>query len=389
MKQVLFITNIPAPYRIDFYNELGKTVDLTVIFEAKGASDQGIRFNWNIDEIRNFKAIFLSEGDIREKKIDWSIFKYLKVREYDEIVVTSYSYFTEMAALVYLKLRGVSYYMETDGGMIRTESKLKKWYKTFLISGAKGYFSPSKSSDEYLAYYGAKSNRIFRYPFTSMKAVDVLDSVITIEERSAYKKSIGCKERYMILGVGQFIHRKGWDVLMNAIAKMNTSCDTYIIGGGGTPSEYTDLLNQLNLTNIHFCGFKTKEQLQSYFKAADLFVLPTREDIWGLVINEALSYGLPVITTDAKIVHTCIPCTLLGMVREIITGSIAKIKGRKFILHCRYDACKLFPLLYFSQHCIIYAIWIFCYTLVSVCGCDGHADFDRGNFSAFSRLHVD
>lgn len=45
MKKVLFITNIPAPYRIDFYNELGKMVELTVIFEVKDTSDQEIRFN--------------------------------------------------------------------------------------------------------------------------------------------------------------------------------------------------------------------------------------------------------------------------------------------------------------------------------------------------------
>ena len=78
--KVLFITNIPAPYRIDFYNELGKYVDLTVIFEAKGA--EGIRFNWNIDEINNFKAIFLDEGNIKEKRIDWKILKYIKKKQY-------------------------------------------------------------------------------------------------------------------------------------------------------------------------------------------------------------------------------------------------------------------------------------------------------------------
>ena len=64
--RVLFVTNIPVPYRIDFYNELGKKVDLTVVFEAKGAADQGIKFNYNFDEIKNFKAIFLSDGNIKE-----------------------------------------------------------------------------------------------------------------------------------------------------------------------------------------------------------------------------------------------------------------------------------------------------------------------------------
>lgn len=48
------------------------------------------------------------------------------------------------------------YYLSTDGGMIKAdENPIKKWYKTLLISGAVGYFSPSKVSDEYLCYYGA------------------------------------------------------------------------------------------------------------------------------------------------------------------------------------------------------------------------------------------
>ena len=43
---------------------------------------------------------------------------------------------------------------------------------------------------------------------------------------------------------------------------------------------------------------QSHESLNNYYKAADLFVLPTREDVWGLVVNEALSNGVPVITSD-------------------------------------------------------------------------------------------
>lgn len=49
--------------------------------------------------------------------------------------------------------------------------------------------------------------------------------------------------------------------------------------------------------NIVFVEFKKKEDLIEYYRAADLFVLPTREDIWGLVVNEAMAVGTPVITT--------------------------------------------------------------------------------------------
>lgn len=50
--RVLYITNIPAPYKIVFFNELGKKLDLTVVFEAKGASNQGIKFNYNLETIQ-------------------------------------------------------------------------------------------------------------------------------------------------------------------------------------------------------------------------------------------------------------------------------------------------------------------------------------------------
>ena len=101
----------------------------------------------------------------------------------------------------------------------------------------------------------------------------------------------------VVVSVGQFIHRKGFDVLLKAWAKCSPENVLYIIGAEPT-EEYLALKNQLELTNVFFVGFKAKEELKQYYRAADLFVLPTREDIWGLVVNEAMANGLPVITTN-------------------------------------------------------------------------------------------
>lgn len=294
--KVLIISNIPSPYRIDFFNELGKIVDLTVIFEAKTA--KGIKFNWNINEIKWFKAIFLKEGDIEEKKVDWSILKYIKKNHYDVFIVTSYAYLTEMVALLTLKLKKIPYYLEIDGGLLRNgENYFKSKFKSFLISKAKGYFSPSKSSDDFLVYYGADREQIYRYPFTSLKREDILDEVIRADEKLALKKQLNIHEEKVVLSVGRFIHGKGFDVLLNACNEIGKDIGVYIVGGNPT-EEYVKLINKYNLTNVHFISFKTKEELKSYYKAADLFVLPTRGDVWGLVINEAMCHGLPVITTD-------------------------------------------------------------------------------------------
>lgn len=99
------------------------------------------------------------------------------------------------------------------------------------------------------------------------------------------------------ISVGQFIPRKGFDVLLEAWKNCDKDYDLYIIGAEPT-TEYIDIKNRLKLDNVHFEGFKTKEKLKEYYRAADLFVLPTREDIWGLVVNEAMANGLPIITTN-------------------------------------------------------------------------------------------
>ena len=71
----------------------------------------------------------------------------------------------------------------------------------------------------------------------------------------------------------------------------------YIVGSAPT-EQYLRLKDALRADNVHFVGFKRKEELNRYYLSADVFAMPTREDIWGLVVNEALSFGLPVVSTD-------------------------------------------------------------------------------------------
>lgn len=296
MKKVLFITNLPTPYRIDFYRELGKRCDLTVVIEARRSND--LHFNWNDDNIQTFKLDYLNEGNLNEKKTNWSVLPYLSKRKFDVIVVSCYHTYTGMLSLAWLKAKHIPYVFETDGGMIaNAEASLKKKYKTLLIKGAKDYFSPSKGSDDYLSYYGAKYDTIHRYPFSSLSDADILPRLLSVQEKNDIRQRLGVKEPKVILAVGQFIHRKGFDVLMEAAKDMDRNIGIYIVGGKPT-EEYLSLQKKYDLTQVHFEGFKTKDELAEYFKSADLFVHPTREDIWGLVINEAMAYGLPVVTTN-------------------------------------------------------------------------------------------
>ena len=297
--KVLFMANIPSPYRVEFFDLLAEKCDLTVVYERKNASDR--ENDWYIEQKNKKKyQIYFLKGITysNDAAVAAGVIRFLKKEKYDVIVVSGYSSITQMLAIMTLKYKRIPYILNVDGGIIRQESGFKRWYKTKLVSGASCYLSTGNACDEFLMYYGAPKDRLKRYPFTSIREKDILNAPLSKEEKEAYKQKISCASPKMILSVGQPIHRKGFDVLIKAMAQINDSNIGVYIVGGEPSDECKELLNQYKLTNIHFVPFMKKEQLADYYKAADLFVFPTREDIWGLVINEAMSFGLPVITTD-------------------------------------------------------------------------------------------
>ena len=79
---------------------------------------------------------------------------------------------------------------------------------------------------------------------------------------------------------------------------MDEEYQLVIIGGGVEIEKYKALINQYRLNNVYLIEFLPKEKVYVYYLAANLFVLPTREDIWGLVINEAMACALPVVSSD-------------------------------------------------------------------------------------------
>lgn len=294
--RVLFLTNIPSPYRVDFFNELGKLCDLTVLFERKSAKDRDAA--WVADKITNFKAVFLKGIKIGvAEALCPVVIKYLSNKRFDVIVVGMYSSPTGMLAIEYMRIRKIPFILNSDGGIIKNDTGIRHRVKEHFIGSASAWLSTGKMTTEYLKYYGANSDKIYVYPFTSVMKKDILDRPLSIEEKKFYKNKLAMEEDKIVLSVGQFIYRKGYDLLLKSCKNLDKSIGIYIVGGKPT-EEYLILKRDLNLTNVHFVDFMQKDKLADYYRAADLFVLPTREDIWGLVINEAMAYGLPVITTD-------------------------------------------------------------------------------------------
>ena len=124
MKKILYMTNLPVPYKIDFFNELGRNMNLTVVFERRKASDR--EDSWLSSSFLNFNAVFMDGKEYgNEAALCPEICSIIKKGKFDEIVVGAYYTLTGMLAIQYMKTHKISYYISSDGGFIKNEKKIK------------------------------------------------------------------------------------------------------------------------------------------------------------------------------------------------------------------------------------------------------------------------
>lgn len=294
--KVLFYTNVPSPYRVDFFNELGKYCELTVLFEIGNSNERSDE--WRKYSFKNFTGIVMKGVRVRtDMAFCPCILKYLKKGMYDRVIVTVLASPTAYLAVWALKLKKIPYVFEGDGGFAEKGKSIKAYFKRYIISNAKRCYSTSGTFDDYCKMYGAKASNILRYTFTSLREEQMLKECISGDEKRILREQLGIKEKKVILSVGRFVHVKGFDLLLKACENNSDEIGIYIIGGSDK-GEYAQLQKQYNVKNVHYIEHMQFDTLKKYYQAADVFVFFSRGDVWGLVINEAMSQGLPVISTD-------------------------------------------------------------------------------------------
>lgn len=338
--KILWITNIPSPYRVDFFNELGKNVDLEVIFERESSSERDS--SWQKNDFKNFTPIFLKGQNIGvDFAISFQILKYIKKNKYDHIVVTNFVSPTGIIGIIKLILFKIPYIIESDGGFPKKNSLVKKMIKYISLTKAMKCLSTSKVHDEYYLSNGVELKNIIRYPFSSITRKDIIENInYKINMKNELKEELNIETEFMILSVGQFIERKGFEDLLNAFSnfKEDSSITLCMVGGEITP-VYQKIINDKKIKNIKILNFLNKEDLKKIYLCSDLFVLPTLDDVWGLVINEAMANGLPIITTrqclagiemieDGKngfLIDSKNPEELFIKMREIIANDVLRM----------------------------------------------------------------
>ncbi|MDN5102200.1 glycosyltransferase family 4 protein [Aliarcobacter butzleri] len=164
----------------------------------------------------------------------------------------------------------------------------------------------SKAKEFYIDEFGFDKEKIVIAYNTT---IDTKDYVNDENLNNSIKQKLqNTTSKKKLLYLGRIVKYKGLDVLIKAMANINTEYDLIVVGDGEFKKECLILVNELNLnTRVHFLGSCLSNEAPYYYKNSDIFVLPTRfrldanvqMESWGFTVNEAMALEVSVVTTTA------------------------------------------------------------------------------------------
>lgn len=284
MKKVLYISNIEVPYRTEFFNQLSKSVDLTVLYERKKSANRDEK--WTSSIKANYKIEYLNGIKVKnEYTFDIKILKYIFSKKYDKIIIGCYNSPSQILAILFMRLFRKKYILNLDGEYFLEGKEFKQRIKRFLIKGAQDYLIAGEKSGDNLTKFVPKE-KVHPYYFSSLTEKELMEN----------SKHINQNLNNTILVVGQYFDYKGLDIALEC-AKLDQSIKYKFVGSGKRSELLKDKVKEMKLNNVEIVPFLNKEELYKEYQECMCLLLPSRRECWGLVINEAASFGCPIIST--------------------------------------------------------------------------------------------
>jgi glycosyltransferase involved in cell wall biosynthesis len=298
--KLCILLNMIAPARVRLYSALAEHFELLVLHGGTEGNRDTWRhvgktlpnativraWGWQIPIIRRERGQFFDRRYIHiTPGYIWHLLKFRPA-----VVISNEIGLRTIIALMYGTLFRVPVWVWW-GGTLHTERKIsavRKILRSAISRRARHWISYGQTSTEYLLSLGVRADTILEI----QNAVDE-SRFATRPEPVFYPEP-----RPVLLCVGQLVARKGVSLLLHAAAalqKEGRKFSLLLVGSGPDEQILKQLAQDLGLSNVHFCAAQKPEVMPSIYRSGDVLVFPTLEDPWGLVANEAIFSGLPVL----------------------------------------------------------------------------------------------
>ncbi len=303
----MVLTEIIAPYRIPVFNVLARRagLDLHVIFLAE--TDESLR-QWRVykNEIC-FSHQILPSWRWRAGKhgflINWGLWSALKVVDPQVIVCGGYSYAASWEALLWARRHGAEFVLwsESNSQDARRGRAWVEFLKRRFLRNCDKSVVPGKASLEYLRSLGFPEANILIAPNAVDNGLFAAQAEHTRTHAAEFRAKLKLPSRF-ILFAGRLVPEKGVFDLLEAYAKLESGLRSEVglvfAGDGIAREQLAQQAKRIGPGTVCFPGFTQREDLARLYALAEILVLPTHSDTWGLVVNEAMACGLPIIVSS-------------------------------------------------------------------------------------------
>jgi len=310
----------PIQYFSPLLREMNKEFDLEVYYfsdaSVKGNVDVGFgrKVKWDIPLLDGYRYTFLKNLSKRKSlsnkmwdAVNPGVIKTLIQGNSSIVIVNGWSYFSNLLVIITAKLMGKKVWLRAENPLnhelLKSKSLLavkKLILRIFLFPFINKFLYIGSQSKLFFKYYGAKPSQLIFTPY----AVDnnwFQREAFCLKDKGRVKKELGLPvDKEIVLFTGKYIQKKRPLDLLKAFHLMKSSTSVLVmVGEGELRKEMEGYIREYDLENVVLTGFINQSQIAKYYAVADVFVMCSGVgETWGLSVNEAMNFALPVVVSE-------------------------------------------------------------------------------------------
>lgn len=310
----------PIQYFAPLYRRLAREpwIDLTVYYCSRQGVETymdagfGVSVQWDVPLISGYRYRFLP--NLRRTDhvggffslMNLSLLRELRENRYDALWIHGHNYFTFVLVILAAKLFRTPVLMRGETHLLLARPTVKRALRSPIMRLLYQHFCAAclpigSRNREFYRAHGVPDERLFLVPYAVDNAYFMQHAAEARSQRTAVRRGLGLPvDQTLILFSSKLTSRKRPMDLLSAFDRLRSErihAALVFAGSGEAEQALRDYVERHRVSDVYFLGFRNQRELPAIYAAADLFVLPSENEPWGLVINEAMCAGLPILAS--------------------------------------------------------------------------------------------
>ena len=317
--KLAILSSHPIQYFAPLFRRLAAHpgVDLTVFYCSRQSAEArldpgfGTEVKWDIPLLEGYNYRFLSNVHRDDKVggffslVNPDIFREIRQGEWDALWIHGYMHATNWLAILAAKSAGVQVLLRGESNLLDSRPVWRRALKSvalrLLLRQMDGALYIGSHNREYYRHYGLPEEKLHFVPYCVDNEFFQQEAARLRPYRAALRGQFGvADDRPVILFCGKLIPKKQPVLLLQAFKEVRRKhpCALVYAGDGILRREIEELAAREDLPDVHITGFLNQSEVSQAYVAADVLALPSAwGETWGLVLNEGMNFGLPVVAS--------------------------------------------------------------------------------------------